>query len=636
MCRDYVRKGYCRLGTMCKFGHGVDAMAVERPSYGGDAAVGNSNPASGHIAGAGGFRGGGYRGRGGMYPGAMGRGRGRGRGTWIRGRGRGRGGPDHSYYSEEHRAGGVGGPAAGSGESAVISLSQVPPALNTITLLNRHFSKYGPVVNINVRRADGSALIEFSDPRSARAALSSAEPVLNNRFIGVHRTPPAAGDGPAAAAEKQGGDSAAATADADADSGVAAGAASTESTDPASAAVDGTTVAGTAAGGGDAADAANASAASASVSAGPDTAAAPAKPAGKTAEDLKAEAEALEKQRREASEALAAKEQLLRKRLELEKRTLESLRSSSAPPEKIKALVGMLGATLTKIKECVRERQGEVKAKLPVAAVAAVMAGQKVPGGSGSGGGGSGGGSGGGGASSSAAGTGGGSGADGGGPVLRGPGHHPAGPAILKTPPPGRGPRGTPGTGTIDNRTRTVSVALPDGCAETADTVRDHFSKFGQVIGFALRDGIATVLYTTRRAAERAVSEAKWLKTHQLKVEFDESGAGGVVTPAQQKQKPQQQQQPAIRQPVGLEASPAKEGQTEGEGAESTTAEGEGAESKAEGAQEFNDASGAEQNVADDTADAAMTDDTSTANDAAVAPESETAPAAQEIQAEAE
>lgn len=62
-------------------------------------------------------------------------------------------------------------------------LSGVPPLLNNIESINRHFKKYGVVVDVKIKRNEGEAYVEFDAHTSARKVMQSAEPVLNNRFI---------------------------------------------------------------------------------------------------------------------------------------------------------------------------------------------------------------------------------------------------------------------------------------------------------------------------------------------------------------------------------------------------------------------------------------------------------------------
>jgi hypothetical protein len=59
--------------------------------------------------------------------------------------------------------------------------------LNTIAHLNNHFAKYGTLVNVQVHfEGDpSSALVTFSSPMEAEAAVASPEAVLGMRFIRI-------------------------------------------------------------------------------------------------------------------------------------------------------------------------------------------------------------------------------------------------------------------------------------------------------------------------------------------------------------------------------------------------------------------------------------------------------------------
>lgn len=59
--------------------------------------------------------------------------------------------------------------------------------LNSIAHLNNHFAKYGTLVNVQVHfEGDpSSALVTFSSPTEAEAAVNSPEAVLGMRFIRI-------------------------------------------------------------------------------------------------------------------------------------------------------------------------------------------------------------------------------------------------------------------------------------------------------------------------------------------------------------------------------------------------------------------------------------------------------------------
>ncbi|KAK6645014.1 hypothetical protein RUM43_001290 [Polyplax serrata] len=71
--------------------------------------------------------------------------------------------------------------------NSCLVLKKVPSGLNNITHLNNHFAKFGKIVNIQVNYENDpeSAMITFSNPAEANAAIKSTEAVLNNRFIKV-------------------------------------------------------------------------------------------------------------------------------------------------------------------------------------------------------------------------------------------------------------------------------------------------------------------------------------------------------------------------------------------------------------------------------------------------------------------
>lgn len=77
--------------------------------------------------------------------------------------------------------------AANHYDRCELEVRKVPRALNTITQLNNHFSRFGTIVNLQVCY-DGdpeAALIRFSNHAEANAAYRCTEAVLNNRFIKV-------------------------------------------------------------------------------------------------------------------------------------------------------------------------------------------------------------------------------------------------------------------------------------------------------------------------------------------------------------------------------------------------------------------------------------------------------------------
>uniref|UniRef100_H3CVQ6 RNA binding motif protein 26 n=1 Tax=Tetraodon nigroviridis TaxID=99883 RepID=H3CVQ6_TETNG len=73
-------------------------------------------------------------------------------------------------------------------QNSKLLVRQIPPALNNISKLNEHFSKFGTIVNLQVAYQNDAeaALIQFASPDEAKRAIQSTEAVLNNRFIRVH------------------------------------------------------------------------------------------------------------------------------------------------------------------------------------------------------------------------------------------------------------------------------------------------------------------------------------------------------------------------------------------------------------------------------------------------------------------
>jgi len=69
--------------------------------------------------------------------------------------------------------------------STVICLLNVPHKDNSISKLDEHFNKFGPIVNIEVLQNEKKAKIKFSSHRDAHSALKSPEAVFGNRFIKV-------------------------------------------------------------------------------------------------------------------------------------------------------------------------------------------------------------------------------------------------------------------------------------------------------------------------------------------------------------------------------------------------------------------------------------------------------------------
>ncbi|KAI8812609.1 hypothetical protein BJ742DRAFT_26479 [Cladochytrium replicatum] len=237
-CRDYDEKGYCLRGDMCMYDHGLDRIVVddvpgmagvgqfdlstgrgmmpqtrpfpigamttapntfgqpatppqeaydpERATFGPQRMMnpmngGPSNPAGGMVIG-GGFQNmrdpmqisienqGGFQ-LGGFGDGMQGGFRG-GRGGF---RGRGRGGtggfrPQNPQYRN----------------NTTLVVENIPPEFCRIDRVNDFFKKFGVIVNISVQPHESRAIVQFTTNNEARAALSSPDPIFENRFVKVY------------------------------------------------------------------------------------------------------------------------------------------------------------------------------------------------------------------------------------------------------------------------------------------------------------------------------------------------------------------------------------------------------------------------------------------------------------------
>ncbi|GFS79297.1 zinc finger protein swm, partial [Nephila pilipes] len=70
---------------------------------------------------------------------------------------------------------------------STLEVRKIPQHLNTIAMLNSHFSKFGRIVNLQVGYDSDpeAALVQFMTDAEATAAYRCAEAILNNRFIKV-------------------------------------------------------------------------------------------------------------------------------------------------------------------------------------------------------------------------------------------------------------------------------------------------------------------------------------------------------------------------------------------------------------------------------------------------------------------
>ncbi|KAI8809230.1 hypothetical protein BJ742DRAFT_771363 [Cladochytrium replicatum] len=241
-CRDYDEKGYCLRGDMCMYDHGVDRIVVDDvPGMAGvgqfDITPGRAmilpqprtfqpigpmnaapnafgqpatppqegydperatfspqrmmNPMNGGPtisgAGSGMITGGGFQNMrdptqipienqggfqlGGFADGMQGGIRG-GRGGF---RGRGRGGT--GGFRQQN-------PQYRNNNSLVVE--NIPPEFCRIDKINDFFKKFGVIVNISVQPLESRAIIQFTTNNEARAALSSPDPIFENRFVKVY------------------------------------------------------------------------------------------------------------------------------------------------------------------------------------------------------------------------------------------------------------------------------------------------------------------------------------------------------------------------------------------------------------------------------------------------------------------
>lgn len=112
------------------------------------------------------------------------------------GRGRGRGGnfyPGRGPNGGEPGANGEPGPAGdaanGYGQppmaKTTLRVSNVDPKYVNMTKLSLHFSKFGNVVNVQMRPTFKCAFVQYATEEEAKKAFHSPIPVCNNRFIEV-------------------------------------------------------------------------------------------------------------------------------------------------------------------------------------------------------------------------------------------------------------------------------------------------------------------------------------------------------------------------------------------------------------------------------------------------------------------
>jgi hypothetical protein len=67
------------------------------------------------------------------------------------------------------------GPRPDTSESTLLCVLNIPRDLNTIGKIDEHFSKFGPIVNIEILQNEKKARVKFSSHRDAVAAMKSPE-----------------------------------------------------------------------------------------------------------------------------------------------------------------------------------------------------------------------------------------------------------------------------------------------------------------------------------------------------------------------------------------------------------------------------------------------------------------------------
>ncbi|DBA05054.1 TPA: hypothetical protein N0F65_000742 [Lagenidium giganteum] len=100
------------------------------------------------------------------------------------GRGRGRGGHGEDGGKDDERAGASGGEGV-AGARTTLRVSNVDPKYVNMTKLSLHFSKFGNVVNVQMRPQFKCAYVQYATEEEAKKAFHSPIPVCNNRFIEV-------------------------------------------------------------------------------------------------------------------------------------------------------------------------------------------------------------------------------------------------------------------------------------------------------------------------------------------------------------------------------------------------------------------------------------------------------------------
>ncbi|KAF2089499.1 hypothetical protein K490DRAFT_72251 [Saccharata proteae CBS 121410] len=171
-CRDYDQKGFCALGSVCPYEHGVDPIVVATDEYDPkSAAIDTRQPSNGYTS-----------------PGPRHHYNDRGtRGSRGRGRGDrpGRGGraPFSSAGPNHDRS------------IQTIVVEQIPEDKFNEEAVREFFSEFGNIEEITMQAYKRLALVKFEDYWAARRAYDSPKVIFDNRFVKVYWFKPDASTG---------------------------------------------------------------------------------------------------------------------------------------------------------------------------------------------------------------------------------------------------------------------------------------------------------------------------------------------------------------------------------------------------------------------------------------------------------
>lgn len=174
-CKDYDEKGYCMQGDMCPYEHGMDHIVIAGQEGASDEYDPNNSQlfptksptvhVNGGDRGDRGDRGRGDRGRGG-------RGGGRGRGAGERG---GRGGRSEMSGT---------GPNFDK-SNATLVVEHIPEDKLEETAIKTFFGQFGSVVEVGIQPWKKLATVKFERWDMAQRAYDSPAPIFDNRFVKV-------------------------------------------------------------------------------------------------------------------------------------------------------------------------------------------------------------------------------------------------------------------------------------------------------------------------------------------------------------------------------------------------------------------------------------------------------------------